>query len=241
MDCKTAGENIILDLYGELDAAAKAGLEAHLEKCPACAADRAETKSVFALLDAHAPAPAPAVDTERVWRRVQAVIAAPPAKRRFFPFPGWRWAAAGASLAFVLIVGIFLGRTWFPPAAGPLPASATAGLPAAGTAVEPALTSHLDDTTPLLLDYLHAVENGKGKKAFVEESAVRALLFQNFLLRQALLEKDPATAELLDDLDLVFKEIVSGGAKASAIRDLIRERDILFRLRILKKNKEMTT
>jgi hypothetical protein len=233
MNCKIAREEIILDLYGELDAAAKASLEAHLEKCRSCAAARTETKRLFALLDEHAPVPAPPLDAEGIWRKVQAGIAKAESGRRLLPFPGWRWAIAGASLALVLVAGIFLGRTWFSPAAVPKTD--------AGPSFDQALAVHLDDAAPVLIDYIHAVENGKGKKALVEESAVRALLLQNFLLRQALVEQAPAAAELLDDLDLVFKEIVSGGAKASAIRDLIRERNILFRLRILKTNKEMTS
>jgi hypothetical protein len=138
-------------------------------------------------------------------------------------------------LTFALIAGIFVGRTWFSPA----PAPGRALEADAGPSFDRALAIHLDDAAPILIDYLHRIENGKGRKVPVEESAVRALLLQNIILRQALVETNPAATELLDDLDLVFKEIVSGGAKASSIRDLIRERNILFRLRILKKNKEI--
>jgi len=237
MNCRTARHWLVVDLYDELNAAEKTRLTAHLEKCRNCGAFLTETKRVLDLIDEHSPvpvsAPAPAVEAESVWQRVRAGIASSPRKPGSLPALGRRWAFAGAALAFALVAGIFLGRTWF----SPVPVLETE----AGPTFDQALAIHLDDAAPVLIDYLHRIENGAGRTVPVEESAVRALLLQNIILRRALVETNPAATELLDDLDLVFKEIVSGGAKASSIQDLIRERNILFRLRILKKDKEINS
>jgi len=234
MNCGIASRWIVLDLYGELDARDEASLQEHLAGCRACAEFLSETKRALALIDEHAPAHAPAVDAEAVWKRIRGGLAAAPRPAPRYA-AGWRWGFAGAALVFALIAGIFLGRSWFSPA----PAPPRALVADAGPSIDQALSVHLEDAAPVLIDHLHRIENGKGRTVPVEESAVRALLLQNLILRQALVETNPAAAELLDDLDLVFKEIVSGGTNAASIRDLIRERNILFRLRILKPNKEI--
>jgi hypothetical protein len=94
---------------------------------------------------------------------------------------------------------------------------------------------------PLLLDYAHYVagERTQNRVVAVDESALRALMLQNVLLKRKLIEKDPAAADLLEDLDLILKEIVNRdpkNAKSPAeIRDLIEKRDVLFKMEILKK------
>ncbi len=239
MNCGIASRWIVLDLYGELGAEDRARLRAHLGECRDCAEFLSETKRVLALIDEQGPITdtPPEIDAEAVWRRVRAGLAAAsprPAPRRA---AGWRWGFAGVSLALALIAGVFLGRSWFSPAPAPPRALAAD----AGPSIDRALSVHLDDAAPILIDHLHDIESGKGRTVPSEESAVRALLVQNLILRQALVESNPAAAELLDDLDLVFKEIASGAADPASIRDLIRERNILFRLRILKPTKEITS
>ena len=101
------------------------------------------------------------------------------------------------------------------------------------------LASHIEDMRPLLLDFAHAVNGAKpGPVVQVDERLLRGLLMQNLLLRRALNGNDPAAAELLDDLDLVLKEIINvqspGGASPAQVRGLIDERGILFRMQILK-------
>jgi hypothetical protein len=101
------------------------------------------------------------------------------------------------------------------------------------------LASHIEDMRPLLLDFAHAVNGAKpGSVVRVDERLLRGLLMQNLLLRRALNGSDPAAAELLDDLDLVLKEIINGqgpgGASPAQVRSLIDERGILFRMQILK-------
>jgi len=52
----------------------------------------------------------------------------------------------------------------------------------------------------------------------VDERLLRGLMLQNLLLRRALNGNDPAATELLDDLDLVLKEIVNAKSPAAPPR-----------------------
>ena len=191
------------------------------------------------------------------WRRSPASRLSPasvPAPRPFF-VPRWRRALAGPALVLVLVAGIVIGRFGFGPAphpagSGPLATLAPSGRPAASSAalptahapngIHPAFAAHLEDLKPILLDYAHYVPGEKAEgRVVVDEAVLRTLMLQNVLLKRKLAEKDPAAADLLEDLDLILKEIVNRGPKdtnsPAAIRDLIEKRDVLFKMEILKK------
>jgi hypothetical protein len=254
MNCKKALETIVLDHYNEASADDKAKLEAHVRGCAACAAELAETSRLFSLLDAHAPEAVPSPDWEKAWRGVEKAMAPAPSRSPSPAFaPRWRWATAGAALVIVLAAGVLIGRFALGPAAGgpgqaasalqsAAPMAIPTGAPANGdpNGIRPAFTAHLEDLKPLLLDYAHFVPGERTQnRVVVEEPALRALMLQNVLLKRKLIEKDPAAADLLDDLDLILKEIVNRGPGGSAspaeIRDLIEKRDVLFKMEILKK------
>ncbi len=241
MTCKKARELMVLDHYGEAGAEDKARFDEHLGKCPACAAERSETRRLFALIDAHAAEDAPTPDWEKVWRGVRTGIAGERPTRQPALAPWRRWPFAGPALALVLVAGILIGRFGLAPA--PRPAVSAAAAPSNGGApngIRPAFAAYLEDLKPILLDYAHYVPGEKAEgRVVVDESALRTLMLQNVLLKRKLAEKDPAAADLLDDLDLILKEIVNRGPNdtnsPAEIRDLIEKRDVLFKMEILKK------
>jgi hypothetical protein len=237
MDCKNARNLITLHLYGELDEKDRAVLEGHLRECRACAAELAYTKKVFKLLDEHQPAAAPEPNWESSWQGIHSGISGTPAKNKAPLFPRWRWIYAGSAVAAFLILGIIIGKYWFAPAQKPVQTASQMTPLAVG--VQPVLSSHLDDIKPMLLEYAHCTAGDQGtKKIVIDEKIVRGLLLQNLLLKRILAEKDPAAAELLDDLDLVLKEIANQPSQdrqaPSQIKDLIDRRGILFKMEILK-------
>ena len=241
MKCKNARRAIVLDYYGELPPAEKAGLEEHLRTCRKCGAEREETVRVFSLLEANPPGDIPVPDTGLVWSRIENRLDPKRAPERR-PAPAWnirQWAMAGAALALVLAAGIFIGRRASPPPSPPA-ASPSSGPGRTTAALKPVLAGHLEDLKPLLLDYAnYTPDDAAGATVVIDEEFLRALLFQNVLLRKALAGSDPAAAELLDDCDLILKEIINRDAPAAAspedIRELIRGRDVLFKLEIIKR------
>lgn len=239
MKCKEAKNLIVLEHYGELEESEKARLHDHLEQCRDCAGESALTKKVLAVLDEVESAAAPSADWDKAWDRVQAGITGPPARRRAERTAGWRWAFAGTGFALILVAGIFIGRYALAPSPEPIAVSAAVVAPDPN-GIRPAFAAHLEDLKPILLDYAHYVPGEKrGEKVPVDEDILRGLVLQNILLKRKLVEKDPAAADLLDDLDLILKEIIDRGSKDSKapaeIRDLIEKRDVLFKMEILKK------
>jgi len=237
MKCKEAKNLIILELYGELEESEKDRLHGHLEQCRDCSGESALTKKVFAVLDGYEPAAEPSADWDKAWDQVQAGIAGPPARRRPERAAGWRWAFAGTGL--VLVVGIFIGRYALAPSPEPIGASAAVVAPAPN-GIRPAFAAHLEDLKPILLDYAHYVPGEKsGRLIPIDENVLRGLMIQNILLKRKLAEKDPAAADLLEDLDLVLKEITNRGPRdpqdPARIRDLIEQRGVLFKMEIMKK------
>jgi len=239
MKCKHARRALVLDHYGELSAAEKTDLESHLRTCRACAAEKEENLRVFDLLEANPPEPVPVPDAERAWSRVEARLAPRKAPVRG-PAWGRQWSLAGATLVLVLVAGIFIGRSVFAPKSPIVETAAAAGTSWSAAATKSVLAGHLDDLKPFLLDYANYSPGADSVRTVpVDQDILRALILQNILLRKALAKSDPAAADLLDDCDLILKEIINRdqptGASPDAIRDLIRDRDVLFKLEIIKK------
>jgi hypothetical protein len=108
-------------LDGELDAAARAELERHLETCPSCQEDLAGLKQVVARLDA-APQAEPAQD---LWPSLQGRIQADP--RQETQTARWpeRWLPAAA----VLAATVFLWVWWMNAGPGRTPSTGTGTAP----------------------------------------------------------------------------------------------------------------
>jgi len=240
MKCKHARQALVLDYYGELSPAEKTNLESHLRSCRACAAEREEILRVFALLEANPPVSVPVPDAERVWGVVESRLAPAKSPQRQRAWAAPQWSLAGAALVMVLVAGIFIGRSIFSPQVPTDVSSAAAKTPRPAAGLKPALADHLENLKPLLLEYAnYSLKTASDRTVVIDENLLRALMLENILLRKALAKSDPAAADLLDDCDLILKEISNRNhptaASPDAIRDLIRDRDVLFKMEIIKK------
>jgi len=234
MKCKRYKENIILHLYGELSDRESEDLKGHLRTCPDCARELEYTRKVFATLDEIQPDSVPEVNAENNWAAVRRGIETPfPRTRRRPMMP--RWAFAGAALMLVFVLGIFLGRQWL---ANDIQ---TVSRQNPGERyLKYQLQLHLDDLKPIVVEYSNIMPGGAGTGTVtLDREAARALLIQNLLLRKLLAQSDPSAAQLLDDVDLVLREIanLAGGdtETPASIKRLIQERDILFKMDVLQK------
>jgi hypothetical protein len=245
MKCKKCKEDIVLLLYDELADKDKSEVMDHIKECPECAGEWASTKGVFALLDETKEEIAPKADWDRCWGVIQTDIVEKSRgekskrseeRRRFFMRPGWIYAVASVVVIFVL--GVFIGRFWL---ATDVQTAAVSGVQIPGSAdyIKQSLSEHLETLKPLLVSYANysAEENGR-EMLTLDKEIVKSLLIQNYLLKKLVMESDPSAADLLEDLDLVLREIKnmpSGDTWApSQVKELIHERDILFKMDILK-------
>ena len=109
MKCHKFRENIVLDLYGELDKKEKAELERHIADCQECAKDYAYSRNVFLALEEAETEDIPEPVWDSNWGKINRAIQDKSRPRQVFGLsPKWAYAAAGITLVFAL--GILTGR-----------------------------------------------------------------------------------------------------------------------------------
>lgn len=224
---------MILLLYGELEDRKRIELEDHLKGCPDCVEDFAYTKRVFRVLDDSRSECLPETDWEKSWRNIDSHIKLSPRSRRR-PALVPRWVYAATAVLFIFIVGVVIGRFW----------PASTGDPSAQPSVSQAyvdqsLQQYLEDLRPILVEYANYTPEEKGEETIVMDKRVaHSLLIQNLLLRNVVAKTNSSLLPFLDDVDIVLKEIsnldIDDKQTPSLIKDLIREREILFKMEIIK-------
>jgi mycothiol system anti-sigma-R factor len=107
LSCQRAQESIHGYLDGELDLARSLDVEQHMNECEICArAYRSQTALRSSLKNESLYYPAP----EKLKKRIQSSLrkeAQTEVSQRAF---GWRWLTVGASLAFMLLIGVVVWR-----------------------------------------------------------------------------------------------------------------------------------
>lgn len=245
MKCKKCKEDIVLLLYGELADKNKGEVMAHIRECPACAEEWESTKGLFTVLDEAKSETAPEADWERCWDVIQTDMdkgarvetgKKSARERRFFMLPGWVYAAA--SVLVIFAAGVLIGRFWLA-SDTQIATIAETQTPGSSEYIKQSLYEHFDTLKPLLVSYANysAEENGRETIA-LDKEIVRSLLIQNYLLKRLVMESDPQAGEILEDLDLVLREIKNLPSDdkwaPSQVKEIINEREILFKMDILK-------
>ena len=232
MKCNKFRENIVLDLYGELDNKEKAELEHHISACAECAKDQLYSKNVFQALEEAETEDIPEPAWDSNWGKINLAIQDKPTPPSLFGIsPKWAYAAAGVTLVFAL--GIFTGRFWLPQKQeGPISADLSQEY------IQRTLALHFENIKPVLVEMANytAQENGNGT-VLVDKATLKNLIIQNILLKSLISGKDPTAVQILEDVDLVLRELANidegdSGTK-SMIKELIDDREILVNMNIL--------
>jgi hypothetical protein len=230
MKCKKYEEKIVLYLYGELDENEKFEVENHVKECSACLEDLEYTKKVFKLVDDNKEL-APEANWEKCWKEIGAGVQVKPRKQKSFLLaPRWVYAAAGLLAVFVL--GALIGRYWFfPPQESPLEPGISQG------SMNLALNEYIDEIKPILIEYANYTTPKEEETIVIDKEVVRGLLIQNLLLKDLIAKSDPSLLPLLEDLDIILKELSNmrkgDELTPSMIKELILERKILFTIEII--------
>jgi hypothetical protein len=232
MACKKYKEKIVLHLYGELSEAESQKLLKHIQECRDCAEDFEYTKKIFSLLDETKTDDIPEPNWEKCWVRIEPDIQAK--KHRPWSVPSIpKWAYATAALILVFAVGLFVGRMTFLP-------GLNRSRPPEGSqsAVYPSVQEHLENLTPLLVEYANYTPSAEDGKITIDQKLVRSLIIQNILLKRMIAEKNPNLTRLLEDVDLVLREIANLEEEDSdsfaMIKELIQQRGILYEIEVTK-------
>jgi hypothetical protein len=230
MACKKYREKIILHLYGELNEEDTKKLLEHVKECVECTEDLAYTEKVFHVLDETKTTEIPDARWKKCWNTIDAEIKKKQRKQKsFLSFPKWGYATAAMILVF--LVGLYIGRVAFLP-------SQSKGAPLEGTqsALNPSLQEHLESLKPVLVEYANYTGSEEKGTITMDKELVRSLIIQNILLKRMIAEKNPSVKQLLEDVDLVLREIANQEDDdidtLAMIQELIQERGILYEIEV---------
>ena len=231
MKCQKLRRDMILYLYDELEDKEKERLEAHLKECPACSRELDEWRSIFSLVNKAEAERIPRADWDKCWQGIRGGLEQKEIKAGK-GFPISRWALAAASALIVFALGIFFGRIWMQEPDAQFAAAAST------PAYAMQLRDYFGSVKPVLLDYANQTEAQTQRGSVVVDKALlKTLLLQNFVLKQMVAERDPQAAQMLEDLEMVLREIINmpedDAENENMIRNLIKQRDILFKMDVL--------
>lgn len=230
MKCKKYKEKIVLYLYGELNDSDMAELESHVKECPDCLEDLEYTKKIFKIVEENKEV-APEANWEKCWREIGAGTQVQPRKQKSFLLVP-RWVYATAALLVVFVLGALIGRHWFfPSQKSPLEPGVSQG------SMNLALNEYIDEIKPILIEYANYTTSEEEETIVIDKEFVRSLLIQNLLLKELIAKSDPSLIPLLEDLDIILKELSNmrkgDELTPSMIKELIHEREILFKMEII--------
>jgi hypothetical protein len=226
-------EQIVLHLYGELGENEAKNLMAHIEECADCAEEYVYTQKVFQVLDETKADAVPEADWEKCWDTIDVGIQGKDRKKKsLFLYPGWAYATA--ALIIVFTVGFFLGRlAFFQPGK-----DSQIRLEGSQSAMDPSIQEHFESLKPVLVEYANYTASPDNGKITIDKKLVQNLIIQNILLKRMIAEEDPSLKEILEDVDLVLREISNqegdDAHTLTMIKDLIQQRGILYELEVSK-------
>lgn len=234
-------EQLILHYYGEEGDALSS--EKHLEECFGCRELYGSLQRVLNVVDSlPVPERGPEYGSE-VWRRIEHRV---PAHRRWLPAFEWRWAAATAAMAGLLIAAFVAGRYYpriYPQIAKRPQTQLTAAAdPEAGERVLlVAVGDYLERSQMVLIELANADPKGNLDISSEQERAA-SLVSESRLYRQTAEHTgDAAVANVLDELDRVLLDIAHGPSEVSPaelddLRQKLKAEGILFKIRVLGSN-----
>jgi hypothetical protein len=232
-------EQLTLHYYGEEEDSV--ATERHLGECEACRALYGSLQRALNVADS-LPVPEPGAEYgERVWKRIEHRL---PARRggvrRVCDLPApWRWAAAGAAFATLLVAAFLAGRSYPHPRQ---PAQLAAADPQAGERILlVAVGEYLERSQMVLIELANANSKGPLDISAEQERAVD-LVTENRLYRQTAAHTgDTVVASVLDELERVLLDIAHAPSRLSPrelekLRQRLEAEGILFKIRVLGSN-----
>ncbi len=241
--CKKYRELMADELAGDISAADRERLQAHLRDCCACAGEYDGLQGLIGQVkDLRRPEPDEEYWTAYMRRLDDKLAAAGQADSTIVPLRlPWRRLLMPVAAAALLVIGVLIGRSGiFSPVERPEPPLLSAAAPSKGN--PRILQTHLSRIEPLLVD-LNNQDSGDGQPVRIDERFVRDLLMQNYMLKRAIArQNEPVQKKLLDDLEMILLEMQAGtdggAAELSDARRISESNDVLFQLRLLRKRSE---
>jgi hypothetical protein len=234
-------------------------IQEHLKGCPGCSQEYKKLAGLMAAMNKRQrPQMSDAFWENYSLRLEEKLAAASAAEEQKSPVTIVNWKHRPGSFDFmlrrllypvaaaaILVVGIAIG----------LYLSQQPGKDIVNTAISslrqlsPAVAEHFDNVLPLLLDYSNSsprqTGNSPEENILVEKSTVRKLLLENQLLKRVMAKNSNITVnELMNELELILLELSNdsgdGEETRRAVRQFIKENNVLFKMKTLEKKDKHT-
>ena len=225
-------EQLILHYYGEEGGDALT-VEQHLDECSECRAFYGSLQRVLNVVDTlPVPERSPEYGTQ-VWQRLERQIR--PSRHWGLRMPVWRWAAAGAAFAGLMVTAFVAGHLYHQPT--PLPITAT-DKQSGEKILLVAVADYLERSQTVLIELKDA--NPKGPLDISDAQALAGdLVSESKLYRQTAAHTgDTTVANVLDDLDRVLSDITHAPSQLTPeqlaeMRQKLESDGILMKIRVL--------
>jgi len=250
-----ADEDIVLDYYGELDAADRERVRTHLAWCADCQHVDRDVRATLRLVDV-TPAPEPSESFEReMWARIEPHLRTGSAPRLRSGQAVWSWVerlavalpvgtlswprlAWGGGVAAAIVLAFFVGRagrSQAPDASAARPAAFHA---ARERVLDAEVGDHFERSQRVLTDLVNIDPATPVVLASDQQRAADLVASGRVYRRTADALGERATSELLEDLERVLLDVANGSAEPTpreieSWRERIDQQDLVFRLRVV--------
>jgi len=241
-----ADEDIVLDYYGELDAADRDRVRAHLAWCADCQHADRDVRATLRLVDV-TPVPEPPESFEReLWARIEPQLRAAPARSwtarlaALWPLAPALWPrlAWGGGVAAAMVLAFFVGRAGRSGAPDTAAARPAAFHAARERVLDAEVGDHFERSQRVLTDLVNIDPATPVVLASDQQRAADLVAAGRVYRRTADALGERATSELLEDLERVLLDVANGSAEPTpreieSWRERIDQQDLVFRLRVV--------
>jgi hypothetical protein len=249
-------------LYDELREKDKGFFQSHLETCPACANEYEEMSGVLRIMDKRRQPEMSEAFWDNWLPQLREKTGQTETGWTGSKSTGWlnswnkwwrdihsnlnlRWVMYPAAALLLVVSGIVIGKFLYSPQGRELvrdPASLV-------RTTRAGVSEHFDNLRPVLTDYSNyspaESASDKGDMVWMDRETLQRLVVENHLLKKAAARsKDASLKRLLGDLEMILIEISSSSPNASRnetarmVRDMLKDNDILFKMKVYRKNQE---
>ncbi|HEV8395964.1 MAG TPA: zf-HC2 domain-containing protein [Vicinamibacterales bacterium] len=241
-----ADEDIVLDYYGELDAADRDRVRTHLAWCADCQHVDRDVRATLRLVDV-TPAPEPPASFEReMWARIEPHLRTASlgsswtARLRALSTGTIHWPrlAWGGGIAAAMVLAFFVGRAGRSEAPEVSAARPAAFHAARERVLDAEVGDHFERSQRVLTDLVNIDPATPVVLASDQQRAADLVASGRVYRRTADALGERATSELLEDLERVLLDVANGSAEPTSReieswRERIDQQDLVFRLRVV--------
>lgn len=248
--CKHYEDLFVDGLYDELTEEERKSLQTHLENCPQCASIYRQMSESLQVMNKRQQPEMGDEYWDSYWVNLQDRMNQDPTPtpksslgriHQFLLSLRSKWVLIPVAATLLLVVGIYLGRTFFSPNS-PTPAvMLAANEPTADQSVQSALSQHLQDMRPMLVECSNISSQQLNEEnndvVAIDRATLKKLVVQNYLLKKMVSENgDPTLKKMLNELELILTLMSNRNGNSQqdllSIKDIIKNQDLLFKTRI---------